>query len=284
MDRDPLLSTLLDLDLALPGIELILGGGYGLYLKQQYLAKTPQIRTLFAVSQLPVARTTEDIDLILRADIVTASEQMGRIRKAFDDLQFTVIETAKYCQFSRELDVGRIKIDLLAAPLGSFASLVPKDSRRVKPQPSVKLHASKLEEALGVEQGTLRIPISGLNSQGQSHSTEVLIPQTLSYLLMKLHAFSDRHGDGNKDFGRHHALDIYRIVGLLTKDEDKLVAKLRDEFSTHPMMLAAHQIVREHFSDRTALGLLRIQEHQLYSPEFDLEKFAAELRNLLGIR
>lgn len=39
-------------------------------------------------------------------------------------------------------------IDLLAAPLGRFAERVPKDSRRVKPRPSVKLHASKLEEAV----------------------------------------------------------------------------------------------------------------------------------------
>jgi hypothetical protein len=66
MAHDPLLTALLDLDVALASRELIIGGGYGLYLKQLYLKRNPPIRTLFPPSKLPSARTTEDIDLILR--------------------------------------------------------------------------------------------------------------------------------------------------------------------------------------------------------------------------
>jgi hypothetical protein len=71
---DPLLTTLLDLDAALAWEQpLVIGGGYGLYLKQLYLTEHPEIQTLFPLQDLPEARTTKDIDLILRAEVVTDS-------------------------------------------------------------------------------------------------------------------------------------------------------------------------------------------------------------------
>ena len=60
------------------------------------------------------------------------------------------------------------------------------------------LHASKLEEAVAVDRETLRIPISGVLSSGQTHKSHVLIPQTFTYLLMKLCAFRDRMDDSDK--------------------------------------------------------------------------------------
>src|SRR4051812_14798305 len=127
MAQDPLLTTLLDLDSQLNSSqELIIGGGYGLFLKQLYLQANPQIRALFAADRLPTARTTEDIDLILRAEIVTDSKSMKPIRAALDRLGFSVVETAKYTQFVRPMRPGQVKIDLLAAPLGQFADRVKK--------------------------------------------------------------------------------------------------------------------------------------------------------------
>ncbi len=281
MARDPLLTTILDIDAALPGRELIIGGGYGLFLKQTQLAKAG-VRTLFAASQLPVARTTEDIDWILRAEVVTESEAMGEIRRCLDSLGFTVVETAKYTQFVREMNPGSVKVDLLAAPLGEFSDRVKKDQRRVRPKPSVKLHASKLEEAVAVERDTLRIPIAGQLSSGSRHETEILVPQAFSYLLMKLHAFRDRKNDQKKDQGRHHALDIYRIVGLMTKDEDVTVRSLAAEFSDHPRIVDAREVVETHFTPAEGIGRLRMQEHPLYSASFDLEFFVKQLTELFS--
>ena len=122
MAHDPLLTTLLDLDAALESQELTIGGGYGLYLKQLYLKRNPQTRTLFHPSALPSARTTADIDLILRAEVVTDSTSMKAIRDALDALGFIVVATAKYTQFVRDMQPGQVKIDLLAGPLGEFAN------------------------------------------------------------------------------------------------------------------------------------------------------------------
>lgn len=284
MPQEPLLTTLLDLDAALNFPQkLIIGGGYGLFLKQLYVKDKPQIRTLFGVDALPSARTTEDIDLILRAEIVTDSESMKVIRNVLDQLGFTVVETAKYTQFVRPMSPGQVKIDLLAAPLGEFSARVPKDARRVKPRPSVDLHASKLEEALAVDRHAIPIPIQGQLSSGEAHNTEVLIPQAFTYLLMKLCAYRDRMDDADKNLGQHHALDIYRIVGLLTEDEDADVRSLIAEFAEHPVVIDARQIAATHFISPDGIGRLRIREHPLYSTALDLDRLAGELAQLLGV-
>lgn len=62
------------------------------------------------MNDLPSARTTEDIDLILRAEIVTDSGSMKAIRDVLDHLGFTVVETAMYTQFVRPMSPGRVKL------------------------------------------------------------------------------------------------------------------------------------------------------------------------------
>ena len=277
MEDDPLKQTILELDAHLPNREWMIGGGYGLFLKQQYLNEHPEIKTLFHSDQLPIARTTEGIDLILRAEVVTDSASMEEIRKAFDALGFVVVETAKYTQFVRKMDRGQVKIDLLAAPLGQYESRVRKDKRRVKPNPSVNLHASKMNEAVAVERDPITLPLSGTLASGKAHQTTVRVPQAFSYLLMKLHAFSDRKDDTNKDMGRHHALDVYRIVGLMTKDEDQLVTRLSTEFQSDPYVRSAAEIVARGFTAPEGIGRLRIREHLLHHTSFDLDTLGREL-------
>ena len=281
MTHDPLLTTLLDLDAALNDRKLIIGGGYGLFLKHKHLNDHPERRTLFSPESLPTARTTEDIDLILRAEVVTDSASMKQIRAALDTLGFRVVDTAKYTQFVRDMQPGQVKIDLLAAPLGEYASRVPKDPRRVKPRPSVKLHASKLEEAVAVARDALQIPIEGLLSNGEPHQTTILVPQAFSYLLMKFCAFRDRINDPDKGLGQHHALDIYRIVGMITREEDDTVRKLSEEYSAHPIVQKVRDIAQTDFIAEAGLGRLRIREHPLYQKSFDLDRLARELSTLL---
>ena len=171
MTQEPLLTTLLDLDSALNSPQrLLIGGGYGLYLKQLYILNNPQIRTLFPVSNLPTARTTEDIDLT----------------------------------------------------------------------------------------------------------------QAFTYLLMKLCAYRDRMNDADKNLGQHHALDLYRIVGLLTQKEDADVRRLCAEFANHPVLIDARRIAAAHFVASDGIGRLRIREHPLYTTTLDLDRFAQELQLLLS--
>jgi len=111
MPIDPLTLTVLDLDAALGGnADLLIGGGFDLYLKQLHLEQSGE-KTLLPRSRWPRARTTQDIDLFLRAEIIADPDQMARYRQAFDELGFVVEPDAKWLKFAREVDGRRVVID-----------------------------------------------------------------------------------------------------------------------------------------------------------------------------
>jgi hypothetical protein len=113
---DPLHATLLDLLYMLrdADVPLILGGGYGLYLKQEAVIESDLPRLLALV---PPPRATNDLDLFLRTELLADSERLQPLRTALDTLGFTVIASAQNYQFARRFAWnGRewdIKVDLL---------------------------------------------------------------------------------------------------------------------------------------------------------------------------
>lgn len=78
MTFDPLREQLrlLALNLQKDNIKLILGGGYGLVLKTEYIRRTQAV-TRFEV--IPEARSTNDLDLFLSAEIITNAEKIEKI-------------------------------------------------------------------------------------------------------------------------------------------------------------------------------------------------------------
>ena len=211
MPTDPLTITVLDLDAALGGnADLLIGGGFGLYLKQLHLEQSDE-RTLLPRSRWPRARTTQDIDLFLRAEIIIDAERMASYRQVIDQLGFVVEQDAKWLKFARQVSGLTVLIDLMVGPLGELETKVERRNVRVKPKGTSGLHARAADDALEVEHDPLRFPVSD-----DDRTCEVLIPQAFSFALMKLGALRDRIDDANKDEGRHHALDLYRIMAMLT--------------------------------------------------------------------
>ena len=107
---DRLYTIVLELDRRLesPG-SFSLGGGLGLFLKQEHLRRARDVRTLYPIDELPAARTTNDADIFLRADVVADVGRMRRIRDILDDLEFEPIESAKFMQFAKTVPEGIIK-------------------------------------------------------------------------------------------------------------------------------------------------------------------------------
>lgn len=73
MTPDPLREQLrlLAQELKNDSIKVILGGGYGLVLKTEYIRQT-NAATRF--EEIPQARSTNDLDLFLSAEIITCSD------------------------------------------------------------------------------------------------------------------------------------------------------------------------------------------------------------------
>ena len=277
MPADPLTITVLDLDAALGGgANLMIGGGFGLYLKQLHLENSG-LKTLLPKSKWPQARTTQDIDLFLRAEIVADAAHMDRLRQVLDQLGFIVEEDAKWMKFARDVGGRKVIIDLMVGPLGEFESQTERHSIRVKPIGTSGLHARAANDAIGVEYEPIRLSVSDGN-----RSSEVLVPQAFPFALMKLGALRDRINDANKDEGRHHALDLYRIIAMLTEAEDDVAQMLAMRYSKDPVIAAAMRTIDELFVAPTGIGRIRLREHPLCPAETDQMWLANELKRLIA--
>ena len=260
MSMSALVTALLDLQHQLRDLPrpLLIGGGFGLYLRQRHLEDVDPERTLVPSELWPPARTTEDVDLFLPTEIVVSTDHMRSIRKALDHLGYE--STVRHFQFVKHTPVGPVRIDLLTCDIPTeLTNLVRMRSMRVRPTGDVPLHAYLTREALELERSPRRFLLRGTRSDGTADEVRIHVPNSFTYLLMKLHAFRDRMNDSRKSLAAHHALDLYRIVAMMTRDEYDLVLELLRRHADSPAVLSATRIVSEQFNDRRAMGMIRLE-------------------------
>lgn len=264
-------------------IRLIIGGGYGLLLRTEHIQRTG-VRTRFP--EIPGARSTNDLDIFLSAEIITDAEKTGQIRAALDGLGYVPIAGAEYFQFVLPVDyVGlprRVKIDLLAAEVcGERMVKVKADDRRIRPRKSDarKLHAHTTPEALTIEEFLLEYDVGG----DESEELMVYLPHPFSYLILKLFASKDRIDDPLK--GPYHAFDIYRVIAMMTEKEWDQATVLRDRFAGEDILAEAYDIVRSLFAgiDAEGIRLLRLYARSTGEEisETRLQEFIDDLQTLL---
>ena len=254
-----LTTALLDLAYELRTLPdpFLVGGGFGLYLKQRHLEEQPAQQTLIPAELWPPARATEDIDLILPTKIIVSAESMRRIRAAFDRLGYRR-EVSNF-HFVKVTDRGPMKVDLLTCDIpAEHADKVKIKMPRVRPLGDIGLHAYLTKEAIALELAPFEMTIRGMRSGGTPAVLRVRIPNPFTYLLMKLHAFRDRKDDERKILGEHHALDVYRIAAMLSSAEFDLVQRLFREHRESVPVKEAVRIVRDLFGSPSSIGVLRL--------------------------
>lgn len=285
MNIDPLVTTLIDLSRAMdrPGFKIILGGGFGLYLKQLHLQREDSPRTLLPGELWPYPRATEDLDFFLPTEVVVSLADMQALRTAIDRLGFKPVEEAKFLHFVKPWgEGGRVKFDMLTGPIPDETAKAKLQITppRVRPRGNLELHAYLTNEALDFELSLLPLTIEGVGSDNRAGNVVVHVPQPFTFLLMKLHAFADRVEDSDTDLGRHHALDVYRVVAMLTEEEYTLVRQSIERHAALQPVLRAREIIEAYFSAPTALGILRMREHSLFTARMDVGRFFAALVDL----
>jgi hypothetical protein len=259
MSMGVLVSALLDLAHELPDMTrpLLVGGGFGLYLKQRHLEDEDRRVTLIPGECWPPARTTEDMDLLLPTEIIVSVARMRALRDALDRLGYE--PEVKYFQFVKKTADGPVKIDLLASEVPSeCADKVKIKSMRIRPVGSVQLHAYLTPEALELGAAPSVFDLRGTRSDGSPGELRVHVPNSFTYLLMKLHAFRDRVNDPRKRLASHHALDLYRIVAMTTREEYDLVKELARRHAASTAVLNARAVVAQAFGSDRAVGMLRL--------------------------
>ncbi|MGA2230383.1 MAG: hypothetical protein ABSH22_05745 [Tepidisphaeraceae bacterium] len=285
MNADPLVTTLIDLarSVTQPDFRLILGGGFGLYLKQLHLQRQSAIRTLVPGELWPYPRATEDLDVFIPTEFLVNLDSMRILRAALDRLGFVPVERAKFLHLVKQWPNGwRVKIDMLTGPLPDEAgrTKLKLSAPRVRPRGSLELHAYLTKEALDIESSLLPLPIDGAGSDGIAGQLTVFVPQAFTFLRMKLHAFADRVNDDQADLGRHHALDVYRLIAMLTEEEQIAVRRGIAKHAASKPIQRAREIAALYFSSSSAMGIIRLKEHPLFNARMQAEAVINELAYL----
>jgi hypothetical protein len=263
-------------------IKLIIGGGYGIYLKTEYVRRL-DLRTL--LQEWPEPRSTNDLDLFLRPELLIEPAKLKPLANSIAKLGYLVVPGAEKYQFvkpgPRGPETGSLKIDILTGPQSRFqGTRVKIDSRRAKPNPSVGVHAHHMDEAPTLEEGLLSLTIDGELSSGGLWQAEIFLPHPYTFLMMKLFAFRDRLDDPDKEFGRYHALDLYTILATMTEQEWRYALELRDRYIDQPYVVEAGDLVSEYFSALNRMGMIRMRESRYYRPELQFDGFMGAFQEL----
>ena len=263
-------------------IKLIIGGGFGIYLKTGHVRRL-RVRTL--LREWPEPRSTNDLDLFLRPELLIEPAQLKPLAEALDKLGYQAVPGAEKYQFVKPglggTEAGSIKIDILTGPQKCFeGTRVKVDARRARPRPSVGIHAHPVDEAPTLEEGLLPIMLNGKLSSGESWRAEVFLPHPYTFLMMKLFAFRDRLDDADKEFGRYHAMDMYTILATTMESEWVQAIQFRDQYADEPYVMEAGHLVSRYFSAHDNLGIIRLQENHYYRPELQLDEFISALQEI----
>lgn len=288
MTMPSLLTALLDLLYALRDseIKLIIGGGFGIYLRSNHVRSTG-IPTL--LRDWPEARSTNDLDLFLRPELLIDSRRLKPLSDALGELGYEVVPGAAKFQFAKPGPdgslVGGVKIDILTGPQSCFENTsVDTDDRRAQPKPSVGVHAHYVDEAPTLEKRLLSMPLRGRLSTGETWEAEVLLPHLFSFLTMKLFAFHDRFQDSDKEFGRYHALDIYTIVATATEPEWKEALECQDQYKENHVVTVASELIARYFSATDRMGVIRLKESPYFNANLQVVEFISALGELFPIQ
>ncbi len=281
-------TALLDLLHEVQGtdIRLIIGGGFGIYLKTEHVRRL-SVRTL--LHEWPEPRSTNDLDLYLRPELLIDSVKLKPLAEAISRLGYQVVPGAENYQFVKPgpggVKAGSVKIDILTGPQSCFqGTRVKADTRRARPNPSVGIHAHPVNEVPTLEEGLLTKALAGRLTSGKHWQAEVLLPHPYTFLMMKLFAFRDRLNDINKEFGRYHALDLYTILATTAEMEWEQALKFRDQHGDEPYIMEAGHLVSKHFSALDRLGMIRLRESPYYRPELEIDEFMSTLKEIFPAR
>lgn len=281
-------TALLDLLHEVQGtdINLIVGGGFGIYLKTDHVRRLG-VRTL--LREWPEPRSTNDLDLYLRPELLIESTKLRPLAQAIARLNYQAVPGAEKYQFVKPGPAGNragsVKIDILTGPQSRFkGTSVKADARRARPNPSVGIHAHPVNEVPTLEKGLLSRNLEGRLSSGERWQSEIFLPHPYTFLMMKLFAFKDRLNDADKESGRYHALDLYTILATTTEMEWRYALELRDQQADDPYVMEAGRLVLQYFSALNRLGMIRLRESRYYRLELQLDEFMAALKDLFPVK
>lgn len=254
---EPLLPYLLDIITAPESDGLILAGGLGLRLKQNWRKGTGD-RVL--IPNYPESRATQDMDFFLQLSMFIDSSKGVAFRDFLLAEKYTPVAGAEHFHFVKQVDQGQlgrleVKVDLLAR------EPVPGENVRVKgPRvgSGIDLHGRVTPEAFSLDESPLRIPLAGVKSSGGAvQEAWVLLPHVYTWLNLKIQAAHDWFRK-RKPAGEKHLKDVYILTCMLTPEELDQAAELAKRYHGWPQAQAVRSASQELFGSPQSPGCQEI--------------------------
>lgn len=240
------------------GKSLLVAGGYGLFLKQNWLLGNQDVPIIVPVGEWRdnTPRATKDLDLVIGLDLIAEEKFQKEMLRALEKHDFKVSELHPRWQFFKNVTETRKVIVELHAPLPAKGSPgLQADRIRVKRKPSLGsdgIHGRTNPEAIGCDLQPFKFELEGM---------EIPVPNPVTWSIMKLTAAHERWAisqDPNqkeelRTFSRvqaiKHAQDVCRVVAMVTRGESDTTNSVLDAIRTAPEFLNAAQIFANSFSD-----------------------------------
>ncbi len=242
------------------GDGILLAGGYGLYLKQQWLLEQQDPVIVVPLEHWLDAtpRVTKDFDLVICLDLIADETTNGRLLEALENHGFKVAERpqGKRWQFVKELGTDRRVLAELHAQVPTAEDDSLKTDRiRVKHKPSLGddgVHGRLNPEAIGSHIQPFRFSVDEI---------EVVVPNAVTWSVMKLTAAEDRwlrSQDLDQDVERRtfsraqamkHGHDVCRAVAMMSAGERDSALKVIGAIKDTPPFKRTVSIYKEFFAD-----------------------------------
>ncbi len=216
---------------------ILVAGGYGLFLKQKFLLANAEIPVVVPLDRWSNAnpRVTQDIDFLIGLDRIADEKSQRAFKSVFDKHEFSVSKINPRWQFDKEVSESKFVVVDLLAPCPSTDQLNLKaNSCRVKSRKSLGeggFHGRTNNEAGGADLQPFSF---------QANSMTILTPNPVTWSIMKLTAMnyhwslSDNESkpedkrESSRKKAIKHAQDLCRVVAMVTRDEsDALPAVLK---------------------------------------------------------
>lgn len=209
---------------------ILLAGGYCLFLKQRWLSEGTPPRTVVPIQNWrdAIPRVTKDVDLVLGLDLIRDATLQKSVIAALNTNGFEASDRPheRRWKFIKRLQDDRtIVIEMHSRrPSPGEVGVVATD-KRVKHKPSLGdqgVHGRTNPEAVGSELHPFSFEMNGVG---------LYVPNPVTWSVMKLTATMDRwaaaqnldRDEEQREFDRlqaaKHAQDVYRVVAMMTIDE-----------------------------------------------------------------
>lgn len=245
---------------AVSSTNILVAGGYGLFLKQHWLSRSASLPTVVPIPNWldTTPRVTKDVDLVLGLDLIKNASHQKSVVSALKQNGFEASdrESEQRWKFLKRLSGDQlIVVEMHAQRPDPGVDGITATDKRVKHKPSLGeqgVHGRTNPEAVGSELHQFQFSFDGVN---------LVVPNPVTWSVMKLTATRDRwvlsqdlaSDEEFREFSRlqatKHAQDVYRIIAMMTMEERDRASEVVESLNRTDAFEAAKQCWRNDFAD-----------------------------------